>query len=105
MMASRRRKPKWQLEIAKLHINELLDLAENVALKDEYLARRYVEHARRVAKKFNIRFTREQKLKFCRKCNTYFVSGKTAIYRVNPLTKSLEVRCLRCGYVRRYRYK
>jgi len=105
MMNSRRRKPFWQLRIAHLHIEELLDLAGSVANKNEKLARRYIGHATRIAKKFNIRFKKEQKLRFCRKCNTYFVPGKTVVYRANPKTKALEVKCLQCGYVRRFRYK
>lgn len=105
MMSSHRNKPKWQIRIAKIHINELLKLAGEVAEKDDVLAKRYIEHARRIAEKFNIRFKREQKLQFCRKCNNYFVPGKTVIYRANPQTKALEVRCLRCGHVVRYRYK
>ncbi|NPA38205.1 MAG: ribonuclease P [Candidatus Nanohaloarchaeota archaeon] len=106
MISRRRKKPTWQIKIAKLHIEELFEEAEKLANQGELnLAKRYISIARKIAEKFNIRLEREKKLKFCRKCNTYFVAGKTALYRTNPKTKALEVRCLKCGYVRRYRYK
>ena len=101
-----RRKPREKVEIARERIEILFSKAREEALKgNEEIARDLVREARKVAQKMNVRIPRKYSMEYCRKCNTYLIPSKTSIVRVNKFNKTIDVRCLRCGYVRRYRYK
>lgn len=70
MLRKRSKKPLWQIEIAKERIEILLKYALNE--KKTERARRYVELARKIAMKYNIRLKREQKRLFCKWCNNIY---------------------------------
>ncbi len=101
----RRKKPLWQKRIANERIKILFEKAEEESFKGNYdLSKRYVELARRIANKFNIKLSCLYGKKFCRKCNTYFTSDTLQV-RLNKKNKTIEYICKCCGYVRRYPYK
>lgn len=64
----------------------------------------YIREIQRLSQGFNIRLSREQKLKFCRKCLSYFDVTNREI-RFNPIFKTKEYICKNCSEVRRIRYK
>ncbi|AWR96546.1 RNAse P, Rpr2/Rpp21 subunit [Acidianus sulfidivorans JP7] len=83
---------------------ELIDLAVQEAKNgDLELAQKYVKLARDYAKYGRFRLTIEYRRKFCRKCNTPFIPGKTL--RVRIKSKILIRSCLVCGWIRRYELK
>lgn len=63
----------------------------------------YIKEIKRLSEGFNIRLTREQKLKFCKKCLAVW-DVKTREIRFNPKTRTKEYICKLCGFVRRYKY-
>lgn len=99
-----RRKPTWQTDIAKERIAILLKQADKEFAKRPDLSRRYVELARRIGMKFNVRMNASQKMRFCRKCGAFLVYGKNAKQRLNNQEHKVEVTCDECKNVRSIPY-
>ena len=67
------------------------------------LSRRYVVLARKMAMKFRVRFTPDQRKLFCKTCNAYLVYGVNCRMR---LVRGRMVRtCLECASVKRKPFK
>src|SRR3989344_8337821 len=64
-------------------INLLFYEAESQFKKNPSLSNRYVDIARKIAMKYNIRIPRELKRKFCRHCYHYLVPDKTCRVRIH----------------------
>ncbi len=101
----RRKKPEWQRKIAKERIEILLNLARTEVRKNLERAKRYVELARKIGKRYNVRLTRGQKDSFCKKCNVPLIPGFTMKTWLDPKTKTKVIKCLRCNYTYRKPYK
>ncbi len=78
---------------------KLLDLADKRWSSDPSLSRRYVELAWRLKTKFNLRFSREVKMHFCKRCFTIWRPGETCRVRIRDGV--LTVTCLNCNRVYR----
>ena len=101
----RRTKPDLQLDIAKERIDILFHEAEKAAKEGNLKrANRYVFLARKLAMKFNVKFSRLQRRKFCHKCYHFMLPGRNLEVRTNPKTKAVEYRCLDCKHINRYPY-
>jgi len=99
----RGRRPFIYVKIARQRISYLNRLADEMAACGRLdLAGRYLQLARKVGMKYNQRLPRGFRLKYCKHCRAYLMSGKNAVVRLKKGT--LEVRCLRCGRVRRKPY-
>ncbi len=85
--------------IAKERIGILLQMAETVHEEDRELSRRYVHLARKIGARHNVRFTKKDKLKLCKKCDSFMVPGKNC--RVRTLKTRVIITCLECGAVKR----
>ncbi len=99
------RKPKWQREIAKERIEILFRLAEkefSSGMKD--LANRYVNLARKIAMRYNVRVPAHLKRRFCKKCHAYLVPGVNARVRIRSKQKYVLITCLECGHKMRFPY-
>lgn len=93
----RKKDKRKQQDIARERIEILFGLADNAALKGEMdLADSYVELARKIGMKFNVRISREYKRKFCKYCYHYLMPGKTSRSRINSREKRVEVECFHC---------
>jgi ribonuclease P protein subunit RPR2 len=88
------------VRIARERIDDLFALAEREAAAGHPgLADRYVELARRVGMRYNVRVLPEYRELHCRGCAAFWVEGRTVRTR---LRGGLRVRtCLRCGRMRR----
>jgi ribonuclease P protein subunit RPR2 len=62
-------------------------------------ARRYVDLARRIGMRYNVRVPPEFKRRFCKECRAYFVPGVNARVRVGR--GRLVVTCTLCGSIQR----
>ena len=71
-----------QKKIAKERIDILFQKAEETFSKHKERANRYIQIARRIAMKLNIRLSKEQKRSICKHCYSYLVSGNNAIIRI-----------------------
>lgn len=100
-----RRKQKEEAgDIAEERIARLFELAEKAAKEGDIAhANRYVELAWKIKLKFRAKLSPYQKRLFCRKCLKFLGDGKTGRYRA--VKGSLEVKCLGCGYTRKYTLK
>jgi len=93
---------EYERKIAKERIERLFQLAVRMSKEDLKLADRYVQLARRISLKHRVRFTKEQKLLFCKGCGGLLLPGRTARIRIRPRREPhVVITCLKCGYIRR----
>jgi len=102
-MRIRTKKPEWQKKIAEERIQILFDLAEKEFKKYPERSSRYVELARKIGLRYNIRLPKETKRKFCKNCNTLLKPGLTSKIRFQ--NKTLTIKCVVCNKIYRYRVK
>ena len=101
----RKGKPEWQKKIAKERIKILFKKAEEVFNENPKIADRYIELARKIGMRYNVRIPRELKRKFCRKCYKYLRPNINCKVRTRKDKQSVVIKCLECGYIMRYPYK
>jgi len=102
-MRSRTKKPEWQQRIATERIQILFGLAEKELRKHPNRSRRYVELARKIGMRYNVRLPKELKKKFCKDCNTLLKPGLTSTARIQ--NKTLTIRCMFCNKIYRQKVK
>jgi ribonuclease P protein subunit RPR2 len=107
MMKLRKRlkKPDWQQDIARERIDILLGLAEKNFRKKPERSHRYVELARKISLRYNVRMKKEQKRKFCKKCNSLLLPGVTSSARLDSKRRLLIIKCKNCNTIYRHPYK
>ncbi|MCX6775192.1 MAG: ribonuclease P [DPANN group archaeon] len=76
------------------------------AAREHNLARasRYIFLARKLAMKFAVKLTREQRRKFCHKCYKFLQPGRNVSIQTNKKTKAVEYNCKECGHINRFPY-
>jgi len=89
--------------VAKDHVAMLLHEAEKNFGEYPMVSKRQVELARKMAMKYRVRFTHEQKRMFCKKCNAFLRQGINSSVRLEH--GKIVLRCKECGFVRRWMYK
>ena len=98
-----RREPRGlspeKVKIAKERIEILFGLAEKEIKKNPERSRRYVELARDIGKRCNVRLTTGQKTKFCKKCNQLLILKRTCRIKTDSDKKFMKIECLNCNYV------
>ncbi len=96
----RGQKPLYQIKIAKERIEILFQQADSIAGHDAKLADRYVQLARKIGMRFNVRISKMLRRRFCRECYAYLKPGLTCRQR----TKNgiVQITCLRCSHINRY---
>ncbi len=92
-------------KIARGRIDRLFELAESVAREHPERARRYVELARKIGQRYNVRIPKRWKYRFCKRCNTFWIPGETVTVRLKPDPQPhIEYICKHCGARRRHPY-
>ena len=79
----KKRQEEKQQKIAKERIELLFEKAEQIFPENTKRADRYIEIARRIAMKTNLRLSKKQKQSFCKHCYTYIISGINATTRIH----------------------
>jgi len=102
-MRSVSRKPDFQSKIAKERIEILFDLAQKELKKHPERSRRYVELARKIGLRYNVRLGK-LKRNFCKRCNTILKPGLTSKVRNDTDRKVVETICLNCNNITRIPY-
>ncbi len=69
--------------IAKERIEILFKEADKIFKKSPKLANRYIELARKVAMKVNLRIPKQLKRKFCKHCYSYLKPGVNSRIRIH----------------------
>ena len=88
-------------KIAQERINVLLELAKKMHSRDKELAERYVSLARKIGMRHRIRIGNKR---FCKKCNSIWIPGKTLKVRASRKNKLVLYVCLNCGAVKKFGY-
>jgi len=70
-------------QIARTRIKKLFSEADKVFKKSPKLANRYVEIARKIGMKVNLRLPKYIKRKFCKHCYSYLKSGVNSRTRIH----------------------
>lgn len=87
--------------IAMERINILMERAIDEAIRgDLSYADRYVDLARKISMKYNIRIPRKFKRFICRGCKGILVPGKTLEVRFRR--GKILYKCIRCGEIKRF---
>lgn len=87
-------------EIAKRRIEILVKIA--LQEKDETLAERQAQLAKKIAMRFRVRLPYRARQLFCKKCKAFIVPGRGSRIRVGRTkTKAVRITCLRCGHTKR----
>ena len=106
MAAARsRKKPENQLKIVRERIEILFSNAEKEFNENPGLSHRWVQMARKIAERYNIHFSADQRRRFCRKCSRFLAPGKNCTVRTSPRQRAVIVKCLECGSVARFPYR
>ena len=101
----RSRKPVQQVKIAKERIGILFKQAEKEFKKHPERSKKYVALARKIGLRYNVRFSKQLKRRFCKNCNSLLIAGRTSRTRIKSREKIITVRCLKCNKVYRYPYR
>ncbi len=101
----RKRKPTLQMKIAKERIKRLFYLAKLNFDKYPERGKKYVELARKIGKRYNVRLTKEEKRSFCKKCNQFLIPNKTSEIKIDSEKKLIIIKCMNCGNIYRNPYK
>jgi len=82
----------------------LFRLAEREALqRREARARRYVDLARRIGMRYNVRIPAEFKRRFCKGCGAFLLPATSG--RVRVARGRIVVTCAACGSIQRMPYR
>lgn len=100
----RSKKPLQQTKIAKERIEILFNLAEKEFGAHPERSKRYINLARKIGLRYNIRLSKDLKRKFCKNCNSLLIPGMTSQTRLKSKRKIMTVKCLKCNKVYRYPY-
>lgn len=95
-------------DLAKQRIKWLFNLALVESRKGNYnRARRYAELIIKVAEKGRVKIPRGIKRRVCHNCKVILIPGVTSTIRLRGGGKSshIVVRCLICGWIKRYPIK
>ncbi len=97
MVRGRRgRRTKSMINIASKRIDILFDLAEGEAkARNQHRANRYVELARKIGMRYNVRVPKRFRRRYCKHCNSYLLPSVTS--RVRVRRKRLVIFCENCG--------
>ena len=98
-----RKQPRERTEIAKERIEKLFKLAKDAYEKPERSVR-YIELARKIGKRYNVRLTKTQKRSFCKNCNHILIPSETSS-ETNSDKKFVIIKCTNCGNIYRYPYE
>ena len=103
-MVRNRDKPKnWQ-RIAKERILLLFEQAGKAFEKHPERSKRYVELARKIGMRYNVRIPKDLRRKFCKRCFSYLKPGVNCRVRTSQSKQSVVVTCLVCGGASRRPY-
>ncbi|MGQ9506634.1 MAG: ribonuclease P protein component 4 [Candidatus Bathycorpusculaceae bacterium] len=84
--------------IAMQRIKTLFHLAKENIHKDQALAQRYVDLARKIAMAAKVRLPREYRRQVCRHCKSFILPGVNSHVRIKKQREPhVVITCLNCG--------
>ena len=98
----RGRRPKWMLKIAEERIDILFKKADEEFATHPERSHRYVEMARNIAKKYNMKIPATWSKRYCRSCQHFMKPGLNCQIRISD--SSIIIKCLECGNINKIPY-
>lgn len=98
----RKRKSKEKI-IAAERIEELFKQAAIMFKEDKEFSKKYVQLARKISMRYNVRIPEKLRRKYCKKCYSYLVEGKNLKTRIKD--GRIIRHCLECDNVSRIPFK
>jgi len=99
------KKSVFRTKITKERIERLFSLAKEDFKNNPNRSKKYIELARKIGKRYNVRLTKKQKRSFCKKCNQLLIPSRTSTFDLDSEKKVITIKCLNCGNIYRYPYK
>ena len=99
------KKSLQRMRIARERIEKLFDLAKRELNTNPERSKNYVELARKIGKRYNVRLTKEQKRSFCKRCNQLLIPSRTSKVNIDTKKKIKIIKCMNCGNIYKYPYK
>ncbi|MAG52327.1 MAG: ribonuclease P [Nanoarchaeota archaeon] len=81
-------------QIARSRIKKLFEEADKAFKKNKKLSNRYVEIARKIGMKLNLKMPKKYKRQFCRHCYKYLKNGVNSRVRTNK--GKVVIYCMEC---------
>lgn len=104
MSKRRGRRTRGQEKLARVRIERLFMIAEKNSNEGNFdQSKRVIELAQLISKRYNQRLTKLQRLKICRKCNSFFNSSNSR-NRLSPNGWKI-ITCLECNNQMRFSLK
>ena len=97
-----RKKPEAWTKLARERMQILLSLAEAEAATHPERSKRYVELAKKIGMRYNVRL--KDTKRFCRKCSSPLVPGVSCRIRSRKDRQAMVTTCLKCGAISRRPY-
>jgi ribonuclease P protein subunit RPR2 len=88
-----------QKKIARKSIQNMIEQAETVFMKNQKLADRYIKIALDLRNKFKVELSQSQKKRFCKNCFCFLMPGENCMVRTK--NKTLLYHCLNCGNIKK----
>lgn len=96
----------YRKKIALERIEILFNEAKKaMKLKRSDLAKRYIELARKIGMRCNVKIPSQYKTKFCKKCNAYLMLNNNCKVKIDTKKHLIKITCLECGNIKIFRYK
>lgn len=98
----RGRRQKWMIKIGEERINILFQRAEEELSRNPERSHRYVQMARSIAQKYNLKINPIWNRRYCKTCHKFLRPGFNS--RIRLSNSSVIIKCLECGELRRIPY-
>ncbi len=82
------------VKIGKARIRKLFDEADKIFKKNKKLSNRYVELARKIGMKLQLKIPKKYKRQFCKHCYSYLRNGVNSRVRINK--SQVVIYCMEC---------
>ncbi|MBU2639373.1 MAG: ribonuclease P [Nanoarchaeota archaeon] len=82
------------VQIAKLRIKKLFEEADKIFKKNKKLSNRYVEIARKIAMKLQLKMPKKYKRQYCKHCYRFLKNGVNARVRIHK--SRVVIYCMEC---------
>jgi len=101
-MKRSKNKKTVQKELVNNNISKFFSFLENRLYPA--FDHKYIKEIKKLSQGFNIRLSKEQKLKFCKKCDTFW-TPQTREIRFNSTLGTKEYICKNCGFSKKFKYR
>lgn len=98
----RGKKPKWIYEIAEERMDILFNCAEKEFFKHPERSHHYVNLARNISKKYNVKIPLKWNRRYCKNCYRFLYPGHNSSIRL--INEEVNIKCRECGHVMKIPY-